>query len=169
MSKRLRKKHSVYEPAQSTSISSPRRLRLIQGGVVALMILIVVGIIIGRQQESFTPEVFGAPRAAFASESINHGDIPIEQFVEDEFVIKNVGDQQLRILDQPQIRVVEGCCPPAVHLDDEFLQPGEEATIHMQYTMHEGMAGQHLFEITVETNDPDNRSLVFTSRSNWIE
>ena len=34
--------------------------------------------------------------------------------------------------------------------------------------MHEGMAGKHLFLVTVKTNDPDNFSKALYVASNWV-
>lgn len=37
----------------------------------------------------------------------------------------------------------------------------------MQYMMHEGMDGPHLFEVTVRTNDPKNSQMVLVAKSDW--
>ncbi|HEU5422510.1 MAG TPA: hypothetical protein VFU72_03135 [Nitrolancea sp.] len=34
------------------------------------------------------------------------------------------------------------------------LQPGQETTLSVQYSMHQGMGGPHRFGITVPSNDP---------------
>jgi len=47
------------------------------------------------------------------------------------------------------------------------IQPGEEATVSVQFTMHEGMGGQHEFRIHVETNDPTQPEIVLTVLSFW--
>jgi hypothetical protein len=33
------------------------------------------------------------------------------------------------------------------------LQPGEETTVSVEFSMHEGMGGPHTFEIVVPSND----------------
>jgi hypothetical protein len=38
----------------------------------------------------------------------------------------------------------------------------------MEFMMHEGMAGKHLFLVTVKTNDPDNVSKALYVASNWV-
>lgn len=170
MSKQLRKTQSDYQPYIETSVQPFWRRRSVRWSAAIIVLLLVAGAMaVSSGGNSFVPEVEGAPSAAIEQTAFDHGDIPINQPVETTYTIRNVGDQQLRFDGTPQIKVVEGCCPPQVHLSDTVLNPGEEATIHMQYSMHAGMAGPHLFELTVETNDPANPIIVLTDRSNWIE
>jgi hypothetical protein len=35
-----------------------------------------------------------------------------------------------------------------------MIQPGQSTTIVSEFTMHAGMGGQHLFDLTVKSNDP---------------
>jgi hypothetical protein len=46
--------------------------------------------------------------------------------------------------------------------------PGDEATITVHFTMHEGMEGQHEFRVHLRTNDPAQPDRQLTIRSNWI-
>jgi len=48
------------------------------------------------------------------------------------------------------------------------LKPGQETTLTMNYSMHEGMEGQHQFDVHVKTNDPANPETVLIVRSNWV-
>jgi len=47
------------------------------------------------------------------------------------------------------------------------LQPGDEATVTLRFTMHEGMGGQHEFRVHVLTNDPTQPEILLTVRSTW--
>jgi hypothetical protein len=46
--------------------------------------------------------------------------------------------------------------------------PGDEATITVRFTMHDGMEGQHEFRVHLRTNDPAQPDKQLTIRSNWI-
>lgn len=48
------------------------------------------------------------------------------------------------------------------------ITPGRTATINLQFTMHEGMDGQHDFRMQLKTNDPANPTTELGVRSNWI-
>ncbi|MCA9910441.1 MAG: hypothetical protein KC519_17410 [Anaerolineae bacterium] len=45
--------------------------------------------------------------------------------------------------------------------------PGDEATITLRFTMHEGMDGQHEFRVHVLTNDPTQPEIPLTVFSLW--
>jgi hypothetical protein len=46
--------------------------------------------------------------------------------------------------------------------------PGDEATITVRFTMHQGMEGQHEFRVHLRTNDPAQPDKQLTIRSNWV-
>jgi hypothetical protein len=48
------------------------------------------------------------------------------------------------------------------------ITPGRTATINLQFMMHEGMDGQHDFQMQLKTNDPASPSTELRVRSNWI-
>lgn len=56
-----------------------------------------------------TPEVRGAPRLKVDKEVVDLGDVPLGQWVQVSFVLKNTGDQALRLIEAPYIKVLEGC------------------------------------------------------------
>lgn len=117
----------------------------------------------------FEPQVLGAPSLVVLSdEVIDHGDVLMTEFVDSEFVIQNVGDRTLHILGDPQIRVVEGCCPSQTSVDDYALAPGEITTIRTRFTMHPGMGGPHDFRVQVVTDDPQQPTRELVILSNWI-
>ena len=48
------------------------------------------------------------------------------------------------------------------------LNPGQKTTLSMQFMMHEGMDGKHLFRVHVKTNDPTQRERTLDVISNWV-
>jgi hypothetical protein len=48
------------------------------------------------------------------------------------------------------------------------IQPGRTATIKLQFTMHEGMDGLHLFRMELQTNDPVQPVTQLDVRSDWV-
>ena len=40
--------------------------------------------------------------------------------------------------------------------------------IYMDFMMHEGMGGKHLFEVAVKTNDPTQALKKLQVASNWV-
>jgi hypothetical protein len=48
------------------------------------------------------------------------------------------------------------------------IMPGKQATISLEFTMHEGMDGPHDFRIYLSTNDPAKPVTELVVISNWI-
>jgi hypothetical protein len=46
--------------------------------------------------------------------------------------------------------------------------PGNEGTVTLRFTMHEGMGGPHEFRVHLRTNDPVEPEKQVVIRSNWI-
>lgn len=118
-------------------------------------------------KEDFVPEVTGAPAARVDRTTVDHGDVPVNQFIESKFEVTNVGDELLMFYNTPRAKVIQGCCPPAVEISKMELKPGETATVSMNYTMHEGMDGLHELAIELRTNDPEQPEIILTAFSNW--
>lgn len=47
------------------------------------------------------------------------------------------------------------------------LQPGEETTLSVQFSMHEGMGGPHKFAIKVPSNDPVQPTTTLTVAASY--
>lgn len=58
---------------------------------------------------SVTPEVTGAPSLVVDQTVIDEGYIKLDKTIQTTFRLKNVGDQPLQILGEPQVALVEGC------------------------------------------------------------
>lgn len=107
MSKRLKTNHDNGYPKQKGS-----NYQLWLGGLAALVVAVVGVVLFTRSSDpasEFEPQVTGAPRLAVAQEVFDYGDVKLGTTVETVFEIQNVGDQELRIAENPPVRVVEGC------------------------------------------------------------
>ena len=56
-----------------------------------------------------TPEVVGAPRLEVDQTFVDEGYVKLDTLVRTTFRLRNVGDQPLRILDEPVVELAEGC------------------------------------------------------------
>ncbi|MEZ4522871.1 MAG: hypothetical protein R3A46_14710 [Thermomicrobiales bacterium] len=56
-------------------------------------------------------------------------------------------------IDEPEFKILDGCCPSKPALGKSMLQPGETTTVSIKFRMQEGTGGPHRFEIIVPTND----------------
>ncbi len=84
--------------------------------VVLLVIgaLVVTGVVMLISQESarpngFVPKVSGAPALEVEQPFFELGDMHFNVPANVTYVLRNVGNQPLRILDVPQVKVLEGC------------------------------------------------------------
>lgn len=121
-----------------------------------------------RATAPYTPEVTGRAAAQISETHFAYGDVHYNTPVTTSFQVKNVGDDTLFILGEPQIEVLEGCCPPTVRTSNRQLAPGDEATVSFTFTMHAGMDGPHHFRVRVLTNDPKHEEQFVHVLSNWI-
>ena len=83
-------------------------LLLAAGGL--LLVLAALWATRGGDSTSQAPvEVSGAPGLKVDQEKIDLGDIRLGEWVSASFELTNVGDQPLKITDQPYIEVAAGC------------------------------------------------------------
>jgi hypothetical protein len=85
-------------------------LWLAVGGAV----LLVAGALVVLQpwsgdEPQVTPQVDGAPRLMVDRTTVEEGYIKYDVPIRTAFRLSNVGDQPLKILGEPQVRLVEGC------------------------------------------------------------
>ncbi len=76
------------------------------------LIAAAVGLAFGtarRPNIRATPEVTGAPRLKVLQERVDLGDVKLGRQVQVDIEVVNVGDQPLRLSEEPWIEVVEGC------------------------------------------------------------
>lgn len=62
-----------------------------------------------RFDSNFEPEVTGVPRVEVPEDFVDYGDVELGTTVTATFDVRNIGDQPLVILGEPQVELVEGC------------------------------------------------------------
>lgn len=90
----------------------PKRLWPVVLLVVGALVVTGVAVLVAQENAppaDFTPEVAGAPTLEVEQPFFELGDIHFNVPANVTYVLRNVGDQPLRILDVPQVQVLEGC------------------------------------------------------------
>jgi hypothetical protein len=136
-----------------------------------LMIALLAILYVWRPNAStnYVPEYAGGARAQLSQTLFDYGEVKNNSQVQTSFSIKNIGDRQLQLSQEPLVEVVEGCCPPRATIDKMELDPGEEATVSFAFSMHEGMDGPHDFRVRMRTNDTEEPEQEVTVLSNWVD
>jgi hypothetical protein len=73
---------------------------------VAILVITTAG---GAADPNFAPQVTGAPKLVVDQPFYDLGDFHFNTMAEVTYTLSNVGDQPLRILELPQVQVLEGC------------------------------------------------------------
>ena len=99
------------KPSANTQ-SRPRRLNLLIPG--ALVLAVLVGLttwyLLPRQSPlSDAAQYRGGPRLAVDKESIDFGTVRFNKMVDARFLLKNVGDQPLKLAVDQRVEAIEGC------------------------------------------------------------
>ena len=143
------------------------QIPLAAAGVLALLaVAYFVFTPFARPSQAVIAGVNG-PHFQVDNQKLDLGDQVLGTTVRVTFNVKNTGGSQLS-LNTPQMpTVVKGCCPTALTVGQSTLNPGEATTISFNMMMHQGMGGQHLFEIPVQTNDPKQPQITLQVASNW--
>ena len=160
--------NKYYAHIQPDASKQRRRFLIGAGTLTAVVVVIIVAVLVTTQPKPFAPQVKGAPSLQIEQSRYDYGDVHFGQAVHTVFQLRNVGDKPLEILNQPTVQVVKGCCPPQAQITARTLWPGDEATITLHFSMHEGMGGDHEFHIPLETNDPTQPEQTLIVTSNWI-
>jgi cytochrome c-type biogenesis protein CcmH/NrfG len=90
----------------------PRRFPWLWLAAGGLLLIIVGGLSIVRTSSNarvVAPEVTGTPRLAVDQTVIDEGYVKLNTMVRTAFRLRNIGDQPLHILGEPQVVLVEGC------------------------------------------------------------
>ncbi len=103
--KTARKKKSQHKTPPMWVWAAVAGAILLAGG--GLMMLLFGGN--NNLPPGFTPEVTGAPALKVDRQQIDEGDIKLGVTKRTVFNLQNVGDKPLKILGQPQVKLVEGC------------------------------------------------------------
>lgn len=90
----------------------PKRLWPIALLAVGALAVIGVAMLIAQASappSDYVPEVAGAPALQVEQPFFELGDMHFNVMANVNYVLRNVGDQPLRILEVPQVQVLEGC------------------------------------------------------------
>jgi hypothetical protein len=84
---------------------------LLAAGSFVMIILVVAAVAQPWSQEepTVTPQVVGAPRLVVDQTTVDEGYVKYNVPIRTTFRLNNVGDQPLKILHTPEVRLVEGC------------------------------------------------------------
>jgi len=63
----------------------------------------------GTADPNFVPQITGAPKLVVDQSFYDLGDFQFNTMAQVTYTLRNAGDQQLRILELPQVQVLEGC------------------------------------------------------------
>lgn len=80
---------------------------------IAVVLLGLAGWILTRSSGDtsgdYVPEVSGAPAIEVDETLIDYGDVKYNEPITTVFTVKNVGDKDLKITEQPQVQLLQGC------------------------------------------------------------
>lgn len=101
-------------PRKTAAAPAPRRTPWPLFVGAAALVLIIFGVVVLMRPEGETaspssPQTAGVPQLTVDRELIDFGEVPVEKVVKVTFLLQNTGGETLNILNQPQVRVVEGC------------------------------------------------------------
>jgi hypothetical protein len=81
--------------------------------VISILGIALIGSALGfalkKPAEPYTPEVTGAAAIQVDKQVVDLGDIRLGKWVNATFQVNNVGDQPLRLTQQPYVEVKQGC------------------------------------------------------------
>lgn len=96
-------------PRRERQALPPRRVpRAVWWGGALVLAVGALFVLLSSGSKPATVSAQG-PRLAVDTQEMDLGKVPVEKMVTATFTIRNVGDAPLRILNEPQVRVVEGC------------------------------------------------------------
>lgn len=105
-------KRSPRRAKRGRSSRPPRWLWMAVAGAAVLAVGALVVLATRPRSDNApqnTPQVLGSPRLAVDKTLIDEGYVKYDVPVRTTFRLSNVGDQPLKLLAQPQVRLVDGC------------------------------------------------------------
>jgi hypothetical protein len=111
MSKQQRRNKARHHRQHSGAVVLTKKWILVIG--IATGIILLGGALLVIRSNSVgnmvAPKVTGAPAIEVEQSYFNLGDIRFNTMARVIYMITNVGDQPLKILERPQVQVLEGC------------------------------------------------------------
>ena len=108
MSKKSRWKRK-QKRRQSSTRQFPRILLAAGGLAGIILVVLAVAQPWSGDQPQVTPQVVGSPRLTVDQTTLDAGYVKYDVPIRTAFRLRNVGDQPLKIVDTPQVRLVQGC------------------------------------------------------------
>jgi hypothetical protein len=108
MSKKSRRKRKQRR-SQAKARRFPWLGFAVSGLALAILLLVVVVQPWSGDEPQVTPQVTGAPRLMVDQPIVDEGYVKYNVPIRTTFRLSNVGDQPLKILQTPQVQLVEGC------------------------------------------------------------
>ena len=107
MSKKSRRKRK--QQRQTSNRQIPRVLMAVGGLTAIILVVLAMAKPWSADQPQATPQVVGSPRLTVDQTTIDAGYVKYDVPIRTAFRLSNVGDQPLKIVDTPQVRLVQGC------------------------------------------------------------
>ena len=107
MSKKSRRKRK--QQRQSPTRQIPRILMAVGGLAAVILVVLAVAQPWSEDLPPATPQVVGSPRLTVDQTTLDAGYVKYDVPIRTAFRLRNVGDQPLKIVDTPQVRLVQGC------------------------------------------------------------
>jgi hypothetical protein len=107
---------------------------------------------------NFNSYAFAAPRLQLLEDAYNFGVVNQGEVVKKEFVLKNTGDQSLRI-----DRIVPACGCTVSTLEKNELAPGDQTSIQVALDTS-GFSGAKIKTVRIYSNDPDQITKLISLR-----
>lgn len=128
---------------------------------VSFLLIAVLPLTIPAQARTITTTQH-APKAVTTSTMFSFGDVYRGEIISQIFTIKNDGDAELKLLD------FKGGCGCEVTSWDRSILPGKEgkAVLEVQTVSQSGEISK---TATLQTNDPERPSIIFTLSANVLE
>lgn len=148
----------TLQPLSSTRPARRRRTSAVAGAaaaIVALAIAVALGFAgSGGSGSDAVADGTASAGGLTVEGAVRHlGQVPLDVTVEPTWTIRNTSDETVT-LGTPHAEVLEGCCPGPLQLGTRALGPREETTLVFPLQMHEGMDGQHDFDVHLPVLGP---------------
>ncbi|HSB78805.1 MAG TPA: hypothetical protein VLM91_08460 [Candidatus Methylomirabilis sp.] len=105
-------KHKQRTKPPARALPGPRRSRFLVPGALALAVVVglVTWYLLPRQSPlSDAAQYRGGPRLVVDKELIDFGAVRFNKMVDARFLLKNVGDQPLKLAADERVEAIEGC------------------------------------------------------------
>jgi hypothetical protein len=104
----LAKKKKKKVQKKATAQAAPQRPKWLWAVAAVAVVLVVGGLTVLLTSPNATAED-GSPKVVVDQPVVDEGYQKLDKTIRTSFTLRNEGDATLRILDEPQVELVEGC------------------------------------------------------------